>query len=186
MTDARTDARAVFRFLCDNRFYPDDIPDKSAPGIYAIFAETPDCLPCIVLPPSRLVYIGQSGNLAKRNHFKAEHSGFSSPRRSFGALLKSALCLTAEPRSLGSSPKNYKNYRFGGDGETRLSAWMRRSLMCTLYPFDGDPKMLEKRLIKENEPPLNLTVWSNPQKARIQIQRRVCKEEAKLIWSAST
>ena len=180
------DARDVFRLLCDNRLCPDGIPDRPAPGVYAIFAKTPDCLAGIVLPQNGLVYVGLSGNLAKRNHFKADHSGFSSPRRSFGALLKSELRLTAEPRSPGRSKANYERYRFGGNGERRLSAWMRCSLMCAIHPFDGDCAILEKRLIKENEPPLNLTGWCNPQKARIQELRKACREEAKLTWSAST
>ena len=45
-----TDARDVFRLLCDNRLCPDGIPDRPAPGVYAIFAKTPDCLAGIVLP----------------------------------------------------------------------------------------------------------------------------------------
>ncbi len=81
-----TDAGAVFRFLCDNRFRPDDIPDRPEPGV------------------------------------------------------------------------------------------------CAIFPFAGDSRILEKRLIKENEPPLNLTDWRNPQKAQIQALREVCKEEAKRVW----
>ncbi len=186
MTDTRTGAGMIFRFLCDNRLHPDDIPNRPEPGVYAILAETSDCLLGIVLPQSGLVYIGQSGNLAERNHFEIANSGFSSPRRSLGALLKSTLRLTAEPRSPGLSPTNYRNYRFVSDGEARLSVWMRRSLVCAIYPFKGDSKVLEKRLIQDNEPPLNLTHWRNPQKARIQELRKVCKDEAKLVWSAST
>ena len=184
--DTGTDAGAVFRFLCDNRFRPDDIPDRPEPGVYAIFAESLDCIPAIVLPQSGLVYVGQSGDLAERNHFKAKHSGFSSPRRSFGALHKSALRLTAEPRSPGRSPTNYKNYRFGGDGEMRLSAWMRRSLICAIFAFAGDSRILEKRLIKKNEPPLNLTDWRNPQEAQIQALREFARKRRSVSGSATT
>lgn len=176
-----TDTKSLFRCLNDNRFCPDDIPDGPEPGVYAIFAAQSVCLPRIVLPPSALVYIGLSDNLAERNHFSAAQSGFSSPRRSMGALLKSVLRLKAEPRSPGRSKTNYKKYRFAGDGEERLTAWMRRNLTYAICPFNGNTKTLEKRLIKENSPPLNLTLWRNPQKAQIQALRKVCELEAKRI-----
>lgn len=191
------DMESVFRSPSDNRRSADDIPAHPEPGVYALFAARPDCLPGITLPQSGLVYVGQSGDLAERNHFTAQDSGFSSPRRSLGALLKPELGLTAEPRSPGRSEKNYEKYRFGGDGETRLSEWMRRNLTCAIHPLDGDMKKLEKRLIKlelkklekrlirKNEPPLNLTVWPNPQKQKIQALRNMCKEEAKRTWSGS-
>ena len=104
-----TDTESVFRYLNDNRSGPDDLPYCPEPGVYAIFAAQSECLPLIVLPPSALVYIGRSDNLAKRSHFSKAHSGFSSPRRSLGALLKSALRLKAKPRSPGRSKTNYKN-----------------------------------------------------------------------------
>ncbi len=180
-----TDTESVFRFLHDHIFCPDDIPDYPEPGIYAIFATLPECLPGIVLPPSGLLYLGQSGDLAERNHFTMRHSGFSSPRRSLGALLKSPLRLNAEPRSSGRSERNYRNYRFAGGGEERLTAWMQRHLRCAVYPFSGDTEDLKKRLIKENEPPLNLTHWRNPQRTQIENLRKACRQEAKLIWCAS-
>ena len=180
------DTESVFRSLSNRRFRPDDIPEHPEPGVYAIFAAQLECLPGIVLPPSGLVYVGQSSDLAHRNHFRMAHSGFSSPRRSLGALLKSPLRLQAAPRSSGHSKKNYENYRFAGDGEERLTAWMRCNLSYAIYPYNGDTENLEKQLIKENAPPLNLTYWRNPQKKQIQTSRKACKQEARLIWSAST
>ena len=53
------DTESVFHYLNDNRFGPDDIPYRPEPGVYAIFAAQPECLPLIVLPPSALVYIGR-------------------------------------------------------------------------------------------------------------------------------
>lgn len=184
------DTESVFRFLSDHRRSADDIPERPEPGVYALFAAQPDCLPGITLPQSGLVYVGQSSKLAKRNHFTARHSGRSSPRRSLGALLKSELGLTAEPRSQRrSDQRRYSHYRFGGDGETRLSEWMRRNLTCAIHPFDGDTKCLEQKLIEENEPPLNLQGWPedrpNPQKAQIDNLRKACREEAKRTRSGS-
>ena len=172
----------VFPHLSSNRDSVANIPDHPDPGVYAIFAKDPDRLPGIVLPSSGLGYVGRSSNLERRNHFKAIHSGFHSPRRSIGAILKTELCLTAIPRAPGASETNYKNFRFTDDGEQRLSQWMRSNLEYAIYPFDGDINQLETQLIRENEPPLNLTKWRNPQKQKIQALRNTCKEEAKLVW----
>ena len=178
-------AEAIFRYLSDNRMSPDSLPDAPEPGLYAIFAGSPGCLPDIVLPQTGLVYIGQSSDLARRNHFKPKngHSGFSSPRRNLGSILKMELSLTAEPRSAGRSETNFKNFRFAGDGEERLSEWMRRNLLCAIRPFGGDVASMEKRPIKDYEPPLNLTGWRNQQKKQIQALRDACKEEAKRVWN---
>ena len=177
------DTGTVFRFLLDNRFCPDDIPKQMDAGIYAIFVGSPGCLPSVALPQDGLLYVGRSSNPARRNHFKMESSGISSPRRSLGALLKFELQLTAEPRSADRSPESYRKYRFGGEGETRLSEWMKQNLMYAICPLDSDVQGMEKQLIKECEPPLNLIGWRNPQKGMIQNLRTVCREEAKLVWS---
>lgn len=172
----------VFRHLSDNRDSVANIPDHPAAGVYAIFAKSAKCVSGIDLPSSGLVYIGLSSDLEQRNHFKAKNSGFHSPRRSIGAILKTQLDLTAIPRASGASETNYKSFRFSDDGEERLTRWMRSSLEYSIYPFDGDVDQLETRLIRENEPSLNLTKWRNPQKQKIQALRNVCKEEAKTIW----
>jgi len=173
---------SVFHDLSSNRDSIANIPDCPTPGAYAIFAIDPGCLPNIDLPPSGLVYIGLSIDLEKRNHFKAKHSGFHSPRRSIGAILKAQLQLTAIPRAGGASGSNYNNFRFSDDGEMHLSHWMRLNLEYSIFPFDGDVNELETQLIRDNKPPLNLTKWPNPQKKMIQVLRDTCKGEAKVVW----
>jgi hypothetical protein len=172
----------VFRYLMENRNSVAKIPDHPAPGVYAIFAKNRDALPGIDLPLSGLIYIGLSSDLEQRNHFKAQHSAFHSPRRSIGAILKTMLNLTAIPRSAGSSATNYRNFRFKNEGEHCLVKWMTSNLQYSIYPFDGNVDELETQLIRENKPPLNLTKWHNPQKQKIQALRRACREEAKLAW----
>ncbi len=159
-----------------------NIPDRAEPGIYAIFAKDRDCLPSILISQSELVYIGQSSDLEQRNHFKAKHSGFHSPRRSLGAILKDQLRLNAIPRGTGKSKTNYRCYRFTDEGEKRLTQWMRSNLEYAIYPYLGDIDVLEADSIRENEPPINLTNWSNPQKRHIQTLRSNCAEEAKALW----
>ena len=175
-------ADTAFHYLSHNRACADDIPDRPNPGVYAVFAKEGNCLPGIILPPSGLVYIGETRDLKRRNHFNAKHSGFSTLRRSIGAILKTHLHLAAEPRAGGPYETNYRNFRFEGEGEERLTQWMHLNLEYSSYPCDGDTAALERRLIREYEPPLNLNRWRNPQKAKIQSLRDICKVEAKLIW----
>ena len=172
----------VFSHLLDSRGSVANIPDHPVIGVYAIFAKTENCLPGIDLPLSRLVYIGLSSQLEKRNHFKAKNSGFHSPRRSLGAILRMQLGLNIIPRGSGASETNYRNFRFTEEGEERLTRWMQSNLEYANYAYDGDVDQLETLLISENEPPLNLTKWRNPQKRNIQALREQCKEEAKALW----
>ncbi len=177
-------AISALRFLTESRSSVADIPARPVPGVYALFLKRCDGLPGVNLPPSGLVYIGQSIDLEKRNHFKAKHSGFHTPRRSLGAILKADLRLSAMPRAPGTSPTNYRNYRFTDEGERQLSAWMRSNLEYSIFPFDGNVDRLETQLIEEGQPPLNLTKWSNPQKPTIKALRKICQDEAKLVWQA--
>jgi hypothetical protein len=77
-----------------------------------------------------------------RNHFELHDSGWSSPRRSLGALLKDELELTAIPRSDGSCT----DYRFTEEDEATLTAWMKRNLLMSHVPLGED-----KASIKEKE-----------------------------------
>jgi GIY-YIG catalytic domain-containing protein len=173
----------VFSHLLNNRASAANTPDNPAPGVYAIFAKNRNCLPGIHPPSTGLIYIGKSSNLDERNHLAAKHSGFHSPRRSLGAILKGRLKLKAIPRAPGLSETNYRNFRFTDGGEERLTAWMLSNLEYAVYPCASDDMVhLEKRLIRENEPPLNLTGWANPQKRKIVALREECKSEAKILW----
>ena len=160
-----------------------DIPEIAAPGLYAIFARAGVPLGAIHLPDDGIVYIGQSGNLAQRNHFRAVHSGFHSPRRSMGAILKESLNLKPIPRSLGRSKTNYDRFRFTDEGEAALSAWMAENLEYAIFPATGDLLAMEGQAIRSAEPPLNLNKWKNPQKTLIESLRKVCKDEAKAVWA---
>ena len=173
------DARAVYNELKATRTHRDNIPAVAGSGVYALFAREADCLlPEIVLPEDGLLYIGKSGNLRERNHFEAQNSGFSSPRRSLGAILKARLGLTAIPRTSGPSETNVRNFRFAGDGERQLSAWMWKNLEYAVFPFSGEVQQLETEIIKICRPPLNLRGWRNPQGRAIRRLRDLCKDEA--------
>ena len=177
----------VFDQLSTTRDSVENIPEHFGSGIYAIFAKKLDCLPGIILPSNGVIYIGISKRLELRNHFKAKHSGFSTIRRSIGAILKDDLKLSAEPRSKGNSKTNYMNFRFAGNGEKYLSLWMQSNLEYSIVELEGDfskTETLETCLISENGPPLNLTKFENCQKMHIQRLRNICKEEAKKLWES--
>ena len=127
------------------------------------------------------VYIGLSSNLAEREfdtHFVAGKTGFSTLRRSVGAILKEQLGLQARPRGTGASKTNYTNYRFDDTGEQQLSAWMHEHLRVAVEPMD-DLNGVEADLIALAFPPLNLTNWPNPHAATIRALRKACVEEAR-------
>lgn len=176
------DVTGVYEELKATSARPGDVPVVAGPGVYALFAREADCLlPEIVLAGDGLLYMGKSGNLRQRNHFAAEHSGFSSLRRSLGAILKTRLGLTAIPRAPGSSETNVRNFRFAGDGERQLSAWMRQYLEYAVFAFHGELQPLEAKIIKAYRPPLNLTGWPNPLEKVIRRLRSECRAEAKKL-----
>ncbi len=151
------------------------------PGIYAIFAKSRDCLPGISTPETGVIYVGMTeDSLDTRNHFLAKSSGFHSPRRSLGAILKEELGLRAIPRSAGPSDTNWKNYAFEGDGESRLTAWMERHLDYAVFELADNIREQEKATIRLLEPPLNIDhKWANPLRGHIRQLRTQCKAEAK-------
>lgn len=160
------------------------MPFPDAPGVYAYFLR-PDADPLplgsALLEPGTdgLLYVGTSMGLRARDHLACPHSGFSTLRRSLGALLKERLRLEAGPRAPGPSPTNRRNYRFLGTGEQDLTHWMRQHLVhtcCALSPAEVGG--IETGLIRHLCPPLNLKSWDNPQARRIREQRDRCVTEA--------
>lgn len=150
-------------------------------GIYCLFARDLQALPGINLPPTGVIYSGMTkDSFRTRNHFVAKNSGFHSPRRSLGAILKHDLSLRAVPRALGPSPTNYRCYSFTADGEKRLSNWMFENLDYASVCIADDIRIGEAEVIRTLNPPLNLTLWRNPQKPHIMALRKLCVLEAKV------
>lgn len=184
------DLEAMLRALRDGLDGADVVVQDShdrydGPGIYAVFAKVKNCFPGINLPSSGVIYIGQSKNLESRNHFTAKQSGFSTLRRSIGAILKERLGLSVRPRSDGKSDTNYKNFCFQDSGEKHLTSWMKSNLECLVLPFKGNLKNQENQLISEYIPPLNLTNnCNNYYKEQISELRKLCREEAKKEWES--
>lgn len=175
-------SRDVLAALEKSRASIERVRAPSLPGVYAIFLNGRSELPLRDGAPNGLIYIGMSGNLAVREydmHFSSRNTGFSTLRRSIGALLKEELALVAIPRGSGRAESNYRNYRFKPDGEDRLTAWMNENLEVGVYPTEGDHEAVEKVLIAALQPPLCLTGWPNPQAGFIKARRKVCADEAR-------
>jgi GIY-YIG catalytic domain len=150
-------------------------------GVYAIYLRSPEALEPFIEGRDGLIYIGLSTNLAEREfeqHFATGNTGFSTLRRSIGALLKTGLKLRAIPRSDGPSETNVRNYRFTPKGEDRLTDWMQGNLEVGVHAsihYD----QLEDALVGSLKPLLNLTKWPNPQRKEIKRLRKVCADEAR-------
>jgi hypothetical protein len=173
---------AVWAELQQSRSRVEQLIAPAREGIYAIFALPSDALPIADVPSTGLVYIGRSGNLAERDfdtHFKTGASGFSTLRRSVGALLKDELGLKAIPRGTGSSDTNYRNYRFTEGGEDALSDWMAEHLELGVAVVLGRSVRLEQELITWLQPVLCLEGWPNSQAAAIMALRADCVAEAR-------
>ena len=155
-------------------------PDR--PGLYAFRLTDPNALRQI-RGDFKFLYIGMTqSSLCKRNHKEHKNSGFSTFRRSLGALLKEELELSAIPRGKSRSEKDVTNFRFEGNGEERLTTWMKNNLKYGFFEVvQADVRKQERKLITDYLPPLNLQGLSedqNPHKASIMNLRRKCRDEA--------
>jgi len=169
------DIRAAF---LTGRQPHDALVTSEREGVYAFFLQPRGLLLPIQPGPERVLYVGVTKDgLEVRNHFEI-NTGFSTLRRSLGAILRRELALRAVPRSGGAKP-NPSHYMFAFDGEEIVSRWMRANLLASFVPIEGqDMEKLEAQLITDLQPPLNLTGWPNPQRALIKKLRARCVQEA--------
>jgi hypothetical protein len=180
------DIENICRELLDrSRSFRPGPESKVGPGVYALLLDAHDlaALGPLTIAEGGLFYVGMTADKAgERNHFALEHSGFSSPRRSLGALLKDKLSLRACRRAPGPSDSNWEHYRFSDAGENALTQWMNDRLSMNHVPLSGDKddiKEVEKQVIARLRPPMNLDKWRNPQKTMVMELRTICREEAR-------
>lgn len=155
-------------------------PTTITSGLYAIRLISPGLLAPFIEGEGGLIYVGMSSDLAAREfdmHFSSTNTGFSTVRRSIGAILREPLRLTARQRGTGLARSNFANYRFNPEGEERLTAWMRENLRVRIFRT-RNYEMLERALLPRLRPLLNLGGW-NPHNAAIRRLRKVCADEAR-------
>lgn len=174
-----TDGEVILAKLTQEPCSPHELEPLQGSGVYAYFLREPKALPILAADKNSILYVGMTEDgLDARNHLNHAHSGFSSFRRSLGALLRGALNLTALPRSLGPSKSNVRCYRFSDEGERALTNWMRSNLLISQVQVSGDVAACEDELIRKLEPPLNLKGWRNPEAARLKSLRAECARQA--------
>jgi hypothetical protein len=175
------DAVDILQRLRTSALPIDRVSAPAKPGIYAWFLNDPGALPTLPSQGADPIYVGISDDLQRRgdeDHFRPGGSGFSTLRRSLGAILKEELDLAAVPRSPGPSEQNVRCYMFRGEGEQRLTDWMREHLRVAVEPHPA-PEAIEQAVINLASPPLNLTGWSNPHAREIKALRKACADEAR-------
>ena len=176
------DVKGIHRRLVASRAALNAMSVPARSGVYAIFLRAEAQFPIEMTTADRIIYVGSSIDLATReysNHFSSTGTGFSTLRRSVGALLKEKLSLSAIPRGSGGTESNYTNYRFEAAGEDRLTKWMETNLEVSVCPVDGDLESVEQTLITALEPVLCLKGWENPYAKSIKASRKTCADEAR-------
>ena len=177
LPESLSSGKGIWKTIMESFQEPTRIPNEA--GIYALFLKPKAALPSINVSGNGLLYIGMTeSSLVIRDHFGHRNSGFSTLRRSLGALLKKDLQLKAFPRASGPSRKNVINFRFQNSGEEALTAWMKQNLLAGFACVKGDVRAVERQLILQHEPPLNLTGWHNPQRVYLKSLRKICQSEA--------
>jgi hypothetical protein len=164
--------------LLGARYGADDTTSDDGAGVYAFFLAGPTVLAGMRIEPRGLIYVGaadSSGDV--RDQFAYADSGFSTLRRSLGALLKEQLRLNAIPRGL-RQPETTRNYRFCDGSEQRLTLWMRANLRYGFVVLPREVKSVARALIADLGPPLNLIHWPNPQGPYLRALRAICRDEA--------
>jgi hypothetical protein len=161
------------------------------PGCYILSVRPEACreLGDELVGPSCVLYVGKAGDSIESRvqgaHMISGRSGISTLRRSLGALLREALEMRPVPRSTNPGDVHrFQNYAFDMDGEQRLSAWILQNVLAAGIT-SSSPADTEHELIRELQPPLNLTGWNNPQRNRIKAARAVCARLAAAQCSGS-
>lgn len=177
----RVDAADLLQRLRTSAQPIERVAAPATSGVYAWFLDDPSALPTLPNQGADPIYVGISDDLQRRgdeDHFRPGGSGFSTLRRSLGALLREQLGLSALPRSPGPSEQNVRCYKFDDSGERRLSDWMGEHLRVAVVPHP-QPESIEREVIQLACPPLNLTGWTNPYAREIKALRKACADEAR-------
>jgi hypothetical protein len=161
------------------------------PGLYAIYGDATiwNQLGLGDPPDGRPLYIGKAeDSLVTRDlktHFGNGHTGQSTVRRSFAALLHDTLGLRGVPRNT-AKPGYFSNYGLSAAHDAALTRWMREHLRLAVWPkpiaCEFSLGQVEAALEVELLPPLNLQGVVTPWTAQVKAARAVMAEEAR-AWA---
>lgn len=168
------------------------VPDR--PGLYAIYgdAATWTELGLGEPPDARPLYVGKAEDSLRtrdlKTHFSDGRTGRSTVRRSFAALLHDTLGLRGIPRNT-AKPGYYSSYGLSAAQDAALTSWMMRRLHLAVWPRPPDIGCplgeIEKALLRQLQPPLNLQDLATPWTARVKAARVVMAAEAR-CWAPTT
>lgn len=126
-----------------------------------------------------LLYVGvASDSLRKRYHPAAQSSRTSSPRFSFGALLRERLTLIPSPAKQNQT----RHWRFIRDSEDELSRWMHAHLEYAFIELTKTREVLEKwekDLIHRWLPPMNIKGLPRTSRVALIEKREICRRWAR-------
>lgn len=152
---------------------------STKPGVYAVFLKKAIGMKSAGLDTPCLIYIGKAEkSLPDRYHNEHLNSGWSTLRRSVGAVLRKTSPMKAVPRLKRDGSSDRKHFCF--DDEGLLTGWMHAHLEYRRFPVTKTnirPK--ENRLIRHYDPPLNLTISKNCVAKRVRALRAECAAEAR-------
>jgi len=159
---------------------PQDIPET--PGLYAIYIKNPDILPEIIRNDltrrnETLLYIGKTGkSLRKRLWGQELHAQRPATFfRTMGAIL-------GFRPSKGSlrNKCNQCNYQFSSKDKAQIIQWMEHNLLVNFIAYSHNLNEIEKYLIQEVKPLMN--IQNNPQPCEFVIQsREECRRIARSL-----
>jgi hypothetical protein len=159
-------------------------------GIYAFYIDQTNDLGKFGIN-GQLIYVGLAEkSLNSRDtgtHLMSGQTGWSSLRRSIGAILKMKLNLIAIKRDKNPSKLRADKYKFDEQGEIKLTDWMIKNLKIGYWTADT-PLSLDKlrdeeeKVILHLKPTLDLdkrTKRFNPLAGELDSLREICRNEVK-------
>ena len=154
------------------------------PGLYSVFVDFSAELRETTIanhPSDHPIYVGKSQvGLQVRHleeHFAAGRTGSSTVRRSFAALLRTALGLNPIRRGSTGRDQDFVSYKLDEASEERLNGWMTSHLVIGWWVFTGPVNQLKQQevaLIGHFQPPLNLQQSSHPVVSKVKSLRAQC------------
>lgn len=164
------------------------LPDEQ--GIYAFYAHNTIDLGKFG-KSGQLIYVGLSekslNSRDTKSHLQSGQTGWSTLRRSLGAILKAKLNLMAQERDINPKKLRADKYKFDEEGELRLTEWMFKNLK--LGYWSTSTSLTKSQLRKEEEnviiklkPTLDLdkrTKHLNPLAIELDNLRAICRQEVK-------
>jgi hypothetical protein len=113
-------------------------------------------------------------------HFGSGRTGSSTVRRSFAALLRAELSLSAVPRN-PARPADFDKYGLSAADDGRLTGWMRDRLEIAVWVTDGTRPLVdvETEVLRRWNPAINIQKVRHGRSAFLKAQRKVMADQAR-------